>query len=479
MSLKRSLPRNCSALLLTLFALTADAYSQVTLYEHAGGKGKHKVFSSSVSDLEDHTMKKVGLSFASVKVKWHDEASSIRIADGYRVKLYKDTKFQGKEVTLYSGLCNSIPSLHDAISSFRVDRVPKGTPVAKLYLANPPGTNYQAVGPGSYGKSELIDDNSFSAIYVPHGAVAILYDEDALKGPSRVFPEGTYSLSKSDFNDKTSSVEILLQHSGHSFFKGLTGLPEMASSKVRKLAPLFDYDKDSPYATAAVGREDGQGADDPVIHKNPGLDVPPALVDSKPLEEQWKKDMEGAAWKTPFRVIKSLPHYKSLIPVGKVTKKLASTHPLTKLYGLETPVAYDERSIFGLRNANTYARRFVAKHEDGSNLELIMYAQYFPRDVATTVVTNYNHRHDWEYVGVWLKNGEIAHAHYSAHKDEGKMLARKDVAFVGERLKAVYHKDSVRTHCFRFAGKDESDAENATGEWVTPAVLEWEYLEVP
>ena len=143
--------------------------------------------------------------------------------------------------------------------------------------------------------------------------------------------------------------------------------------------------------------------------------------------------------------------------------------------GLEISTGYTKwgRNSDGLRQANTYVQRWVTKGANGDKYEFIMYALYFQKDVANEIIDKWSHKHDWEYVGVWLKNGKQEYAHCSAHSDAGE---RKQMS---SRVRAVYHKDNVRTHGMRFAGKDEKDAENDLKEWFTPKILEWEYVPQP
>lgn len=141
-------------------------------------------------------------------------------------------------------------------------------------------------------------------------------------------------------------------------------------------------------------------------------------------------------------------------------------------YEVSTGMTKWGRSAKGLMNANTYVRRFVAQ-KDGDRYEFIMYALYFQKDVwsdlAAKITDKGSHKHDWEYVGVWLKNGKQEYAHCSAHKDSGEKKK------IGSKVKAVYHKDNVRTHSIRFAN-DNEQPENELKKWFTPKILEWDFI---
>lgn len=106
-----------------------------------------------------------------------------------------------------------------------------------------------------------------------------------------------------------------------------------------------------------------------------------------------------------------------------------------------------------------------------------MYALYFQKDQAMPGVSWGGHRHDWEHALVWLKDGVLTHASYSSHGDV-TTKAKEELSFDAGQLdhvKIVYHKDGVRTHCFRFA-KENEPAENELGKWVTPTLVEWDQM---
>lgn len=82
------------------------------------------------------------------------------------------------------------------------------------------------------------------------------------------------------------------------------------------------------------------------------------------------------------------------------------------------------------------------------------------------------HRHDWEYVSIWTKNGVETHAGYSAH-GEHFIEPWSRVPKLNGRAKFVYHRGYLENHSFRFAKDDETKAENPTGNWVTPTITSW------
>ncbi|RXG48861.1 hypothetical protein VDGE_08022 [Verticillium dahliae] len=117
-----------------------------------------------------------------------------------------------------------------------------------------------------------------------------------------------------------------------------------------------------------------------------------------------------------------------------------------------------------------------------------VYAYYFQMDWAWSwPVSSYNHRHDWEHVVVWAKEGKVRgvsvsqHGGYESRVAEDQRLrfdyTPKEFPYpawdpmptsVAMHPKVVFHKDGARTHCFRFA-KDSDDyegQENERGVWI-------------
>lgn len=121
-----------------------------------------------------------------------------------------------------------------------------------------------------------------------------------------------------------------------------------------------------------------------------------------------------------------------------------------------------------LEISNTLHRYACIDGADGTYCAQI-YDMYFEKD--QTVHGCCGHRHDWETVAVWTKNGAITHVGASAH---GNMDTKpfSQVAKEGNHAKIVYHKDGPSTHAFRFASSTEPP-ENHYGRWVTPVITTW------
>ncbi|KHN54647.1 NPP1 family protein [Pectobacterium fontis] len=101
------------------------------------------------------------------------------------------------------------------------------------------------------------------------------------------------------------------------------------------------------------------------------------------------------------------------------------------------------------------------------------YALYFQKDQILNKLPGIGtgHKHDWEQVAVWTRNGTVTHGSFSAHGKMTTELASK-LEKQDKHLKFVYHKDGVLTHAFRFAKKNEQ-AENPLGKFVTPDIISW------
>ena len=130
----------------------------------------------------------------------------------------------------------------------------------------------------------------------------------------------------------------------------------------------------------------------------------------------------------------------------------------------------DCRSSNFLDTSNTL-HRHVCMSSNGTQYCGHFYALYFEKDQVVSGFDLFGHRHDWEHVAIWTKNGAITHVSVSAH---GNMDTRDvgSVPFEGSHPKVVYHKDGAGTHAFRFAKNNES-AENPYGRFVTPTIISW------
>eukprot|EP00924_Labyrinthula_sp_SR-Ha-C_P014329 maker-scaffold_20-snap-gene-2.8-mRNA-1 protein AED:0.02 eAED:0.03 QI:0/0/0/1/1/1/2/0/249 len=126
------------------------------------------------------------------------------------------------------------------------------------------------------------------------------------------------------------------------------------------------------------------------------------------------------------------------------------------------------RSKNFLSLSNTY-HRHTCKRSGGHEYCAHMYVLYFEKDQMFN--GSGGHRHDFEEVVVWTRNGAITHGSYSRH---GKLVTKeaKHIPKEGNHLKVVYHKEGIFSHALRFAGSGER-AENPYGRFVTPNIISW------
>ena len=114
--------------------------------------------------------------------------------------------------------------------------------------------------------------------------------------------------------------------------------------------------------------------------------------------------------------------------------------------------------------------RYACVEQAGSRYCGHFFALYFLKDQILDGI-NSGHRHDWEHVAVWTRDGVVTHGSYSAHGDLYQAEADSLEQEAGH-LKFVYHKDGLLTHAMRFAKQDEQ-AENPAGQFVTPTLISW------
>ncbi|MEU8775455.1 NPP1 family protein [Streptomyces sp. NPDC048606] len=126
------------------------------------------------------------------------------------------------------------------------------------------------------------------------------------------------------------------------------------------------------------------------------------------------------------------------------------------------------RDASDLDNTNGYSR---AKCNNGWCA--VLYALYFEKDQALAGVSLGGHRHDWEHVVVWTRNGTAEYVSTSAHGDF-VVHARDRIRWDGDHPKIVYHKDGIGTHCFRAANNNDEPPENHRRTWQFPTLVGWD-----
>ncbi|MCF1598722.1 NPP1 family protein [Streptomyces muensis] len=125
-----------------------------------------------------------------------------------------------------------------------------------------------------------------------------------------------------------------------------------------------------------------------------------------------------------------------------------------------------------LAKANTYAQ---SKCQNGWCA--YVYALYFEKDQAQNGVSWGSHRHDWECVVVFQKQGEERPRYLAASRHGGfSTHPINEVPMDGNHVKIVYHKDGSSTHAFRFAKWGEVPRVWGNGNWDTPTLVTMENM---
>ncbi len=142
--------------------------------------------------------------------------------------------------------------------------------------------------------------------------------------------------------------------------------------------------------------------------------------------------------------------------------------------GLATRGALDGgcRDRSDLAVTNTYSR---ARCRQGWCA--FLYGYYFEKDQVLPGLDCCGHRHDWEHIVVWVEgdalDGRARYVSVSQHSG-WETRAAADVRWQGDHPKAVYHKDGVATHCFRFATSGDEPPENHEGDWRVTGLIGWD-----
>jgi hypothetical protein len=121
-----------------------------------------------------------------------------------------------------------------------------------------------------------------------------------------------------------------------------------------------------------------------------------------------------------------------------------------------------------LGNANTYSQSWCK-----NGWCAYVYALYFEKDQTLNGADSFGHRHDWESVVVFQKQGEELPRYLAASRHGGYSTHRlADVRMVGNHVKIIYHKDGAGTHAFRFAkAGEDTEAWGPGNRWDTPALV--------
>lgn len=133
-----------------------------------------------------------------------------------------------------------------------------------------------------------------------------------------------------------------------------------------------------------------------------------------------------------------------------------------------------------LGKANTYSQSLCK-----NGWCAYVYTLYFEKDQAQNGPDVGGHRHDWESVVVFQKQGEESprflaasrHGGYSTHPINEVPMGRVGNEQSFNRVEIVYHKDGSSTHAFRFAKWGEVPRVWGNGTWDRPALVTMENMD--
>ncbi|WP_330289298.1 NPP1 family protein [Streptomyces sp. NBC_00576] len=133
-----------------------------------------------------------------------------------------------------------------------------------------------------------------------------------------------------------------------------------------------------------------------------------------------------------------------------------------------------------LGKANTYSQSWCK-----NGWCAYVYGLYFEKDQTLNGADAFGHRHDWESVVVFQKQGEESprflsasrHGGYSTHPINEVPMGRLNGESSYNRVEIVYHKDGASTHAFRFAKWGETPVAWGDGGWDHPALVTMENMD--
>ncbi|MFT3772577.1 MAG: RICIN domain-containing protein [Minicystis sp.] len=160
---------------------------KVALYQHSNYQGVRKDFG-----LGSYDIAKMGLG---------GQLSSLKIPPGLRVTLYKNANFSGSTISFTTDTSYVGNDWNDQAVAILIELV------ATVYQNSNYGGRSQALGIGNYNVSDLtIGNDVISSIKVPVGMQVVLFQHHNFGGDAKIAMTDVPYLS--DFNDKTSSIQV-------------------------------------------------------------------------------------------------------------------------------------------------------------------------------------------------------------------------------------------------------------------------------
>lgn len=189
--------------LLILFASAASARRQqeppVVIFADVNFSGRAQAL-----DPGDYDMDSIAIG--------NDRVSSVHVSPGYRVILFKDSRFSGQARVITADTAD-LGKFNDDTSSLRVERMSarnerdeRDEEVVIYSDFNYKG-RAQALGTGYYDRDALqIGNDKLSSLHVPRGCQVTLFADERFSGAAVVITSDVASLDR--FNDAASSIRV-------------------------------------------------------------------------------------------------------------------------------------------------------------------------------------------------------------------------------------------------------------------------------
>lgn len=138
----------------------------------------------------------------------NDSLSSLIVPAGYEVELYEHARYDGRKLTCTSDTRDLADLQFDKIvSSIKVKKLSPPTFFAEKNYTGAKVT----LRPGRYSTATSfapLGNDALSSVQVPRGYEVVLYQNTDFGGGRRTFDADVADLSKHDFDDATSSIEV-------------------------------------------------------------------------------------------------------------------------------------------------------------------------------------------------------------------------------------------------------------------------------
>jgi hypothetical protein len=143
-----------------------------------------------------------------LNVVGNDKISSVKVAPGYRLTLYRDKDFSGGTKTL-TGDAAWLDDFNDATSSLKVEKIGGPNKPVIAYSNSPYGGFEQQFDIGNYDVAQLqagVGNDTISSLRIAPGYKVTLYKDYNFSGASKVLTADAIYIF--DFNDSVSSLKV-------------------------------------------------------------------------------------------------------------------------------------------------------------------------------------------------------------------------------------------------------------------------------